>query len=422
MITQTTKLSNGVQVITCSMPHVESVAVGIWAAVGGRHEPLRLHGISHFIEHMLFKGTARRSAKRIMQEIEGIGGDINASTTEERTCYYASAPSEYLPQVLDVLTDIYRNPRFAPADIELERGVINEEIQMYLDEPSQQVQELLHEKFWPGQALGRPLTGTAKSISKFQPKDFSSYLKKHYQGSTTIVSAAGNLDHERLVWQVEQSLGSLPRGTKPTEPPAISLRTGPELFVDTKETQQTHVAIGLPAPGYKDSERFAANLLHVLLGGNASSRLFQELREKRGYCYSISTYPVSFADTGMLNITIGLDAKNLEKAFQIMGREFERIREKLCNPAELRRAKEYTIGLSRMSMERTSSQSSRIGQSLVAFGRVVDPAEVYAKIRAITPEDIQKAARKILRLNEAAVVVLGPVKRSTSLLDALAGK
>ena len=420
MITHVTKLANGVQVVSCPMPHVESVAVGIWAAVGGRHESPRLHGMSHFMEHMVFKGTARRSARRIMQEIEGIGGDINASTTEERTCYYASAPMEYLTQVVDVLTDLYCHARFAPADIELERGVINEEIQMYLDEPAQHVQELLHEKFWPNQALGRPLTGTPESIARFRKKDFVDYLAANYQGRATIVTAAGNLDHARLVEQVEKTLGGLQSGSRPRDVRARVRRSGPKLHVVTKETQQTNVAMGLPMPGYRDPERFAANVLHVLLGGNASSRLFQELREKRGYCYSISTYPVTFADTGMLNLSIGLDAKNLERAFQVIGRQFSRIREQRCSPIELRRAKEYLIGLSRMSMERTSSQSSRLGQSLLAHGRVLDPAEIYAKIRAVTPEDIQAVARKILRPEGVCAVVIGPVKRSETWLEALA--
>ncbi|HEY5792882.1 MAG TPA: pitrilysin family protein [Chthoniobacterales bacterium] len=422
MRTQVTKLANGVRVASCPMPHVQSVAVGVWAAVGGRHESRRLNGISHFIEHLLFKGTARRSARRIMQEIEGIGGDINANTAEERTCYYASAPHEYLPQVLDVLTDLYRHPRFSPADIELERGVIHEEIQMYLDEPSQHVLELLHEKFWPGQAIGRALTGTAESIAKFTREDFAGYLGKHYQGAATIVTAAGNLDHGRLVESVEKSLGGLVPGKRPASPPARSLLSGPELHVVTRETQQTHVAVGLPGTSYRDPDRFAANLLHVMLGGNASSRLFQELREKHGYCYSISTYPLFFSDTGMLNLSIGLDARNLAKAFQLIGRQFARIREQLGSPAELKRAKEYTIGLSRMSMERTSSQSSRIGQSLLAFGRVVDPEEIYAKIRAVTPDDIRRVAGKLLGPEGACAVIIGPVKRDESLMRALMGK
>lgn len=422
MTTRITKLANGVRVVSHAMPHVQSVAVGIWAAVGGRHESKAEHGISHFIEHLVFKGTQRRSARRIMEEVEGIGGEINAHTTEERTCYYANAPHEYLPQVIDVLTDFYRNPRLAPADIELERGVITEEIQMYLDEPSQHVQELLHEKFWPEQAIGHSLTGTAESIARFQRKDFADFLARNYHGSTTLVSAAGNLDHDRLVALVEKSLGDLPTGKRPRTQPARSLRRGPELHVLTRDTQQTHVAIGLPGPGFRSEDRFAVNVLHVLLGGNASSRLFQELREKRGYCYSISTYPVSFSDTGMLNLSIGLDAKNLPKAFQVISQQFARVREQLCSPAELKRAKEYTIGLSRMSMERTSSQSSRIGQSALGFGKVLDPEMLYAKIRAVTPENVQAMAQKILKPDGAAIAVIGPVQKNPSLLAAFTEK
>lgn len=415
MKTSVSELSNGVRVVTCSMREVQSVAVGIWASVGARHEPARLNGISHFIEHMLFKGTARRSARRIMQEIEGIGGDINANTSEERTCYHAAAPAEYLPKICDVLCDIYLHPRLAQRDIELERAVIAEEILMYRDEPSQHVHELLNGAFWRGHALGRPITGTLKSIGGLRREDFHQYRQTHYHGGSTVVSAAGAVDHGRFVELLEKHLGGLPRGAAPRSRPAPTPNTAPKVVAEQRDIQQTQLAIAFPAPHYHDERRFAANLLHVILGGNASSRLFQDLRERRGYCYSVATYPLFFSDTGMFNITTGLDGKNLEASLRIMNKHFAGMREKLCGETELRRAKEYVIGVSRMSMERTSTQNSRIAQSLLSFGKILDPEEMHAKTRAVTARDVREVARWIFRPRRAAAAIIGPAAEAKAL-------
>jgi predicted Zn-dependent peptidase len=283
-----TKLPGGLRIATCEMPHVETAAMGIWASVGGRHEPARLNGISHFIEHMLFKGTQRRSARRIMQEIEGVGGDMNAFTAEERTCYYATAAAEYFPRVCDVLCDIYMNPRFAVRDIERERGVIAEEILMYQDEPSSYVQELLEQKFWEGHPLGRPITGTLETIEEMDAEAFQSYRASHYNAGSTVISVAGKIRHDEVVDRVSALLVDLPRRKAPAAKPYPVAPKKPRIVTAARDIQQTQLAMALPGFSHRDERRYAAHLLHVILGANASSRLFQELREQRGLCYSVT--------------------------------------------------------------------------------------------------------------------------------------
>lgn len=407
--TKLTTLPGGLRVATCEMPHAQTAAMGIWASVGGRHEPAALNGISHFIEHMLFKGTTRRSARRIMQEIEGVGGDMNAYTSEERTCYYATAAAEYFPRVCDVLCDIYLDPKFSKADIDRERGVIAEEILMYRDEPSSHVQEMLNEAFWPGHPLGRPLTGTLKTISMMGREEFLSYRTSHYHASSTVVSAAGNISHDDVVDRVGRLLGRIGRGhRKPSAKAAQRHSDRPRLRVEARDIQQTQVAMALPAFSHLDARRFALHLLHVLLGGNASSRLFQELREKRGICYSISTHPQTFNDSGVFNISVGLDRRNLEKSLNLIFEQFGVLREKPVGAAELKRAKEYAIGSSRMSLERSSSQNMRMGSSVLVYGQIVDPETVHEQLRAVTAAEIQSVAREVLDTSGLTLALVGP--------------
>lgn len=407
-ITKLTTLESGLRVATCEMPHAETASMGIWASVGGRHEPAALNGISHFIEHMLFKGTAKRSAKRIMQEIEGVGGDMNAYTAEERTCYYATAAAEFFPRVCDVLCDIYTAPRFSSQDIERERGVIGEEILMYRDEPSSHVQENLNATYWPGHPLGRPLTGTLESIEGMGRKEFLDYRKSHYHAASTVVSAAGEVRHDDVLARVSKLLGALGRGRKPGAKPAPAVPSRPRLHVEARDVQQTQVAMALPAYSHLDERRYAFHLLHIILGGNASSRLFQELREKRGICYSVSSHPLTLDDSGVLNVSIGLDRRNLEKTLRLILAQFELLCDKLVGDAEMKRAREYAVGTSRMSLERPSSQSMRIGGSVLVYGKIIEPEVAHARIRSVTAEEIRGVAREILNPARLTLALIGP--------------
>lgn len=406
--TQLTELPGGLRVATCEMPQAETAAMGIWASVGGRHEPARLNGISHFIEHMLFKGTRRRSARRIMQEIEGVGGDMNAYTAEERTCYYATAAADFFPRVCDVLCDIYLEPRLSKVDIDRERSVIGEEILMYRDEPASHVQELLNATFWPGHPLGRPLTGTLESIESMGREEFLSYRASHYHCASTVVSAAGRVKHGDLVDRVSKALANLPKGRRPRAAKSPAPPSEPRLEVEARDVQQTQLALALPAFSHFDDRRYAFQILNILLGGNASSRLFQELREKRGICYSVSSHPLTLDDSGVMNVSVGLDRKNVEKSLRIILAQFESLREKPVGAAELRRAKEYAIGTSRMSLERTSSQNMRLGVSVLVYGKVVEPETAHERIRAVTAEDVRQVAREVLDPRRMTLALVGP--------------
>jgi predicted Zn-dependent peptidase len=408
MKTSLTTLPSGLRIVSCEMPHAETCAVGIWAGVGGRHEPAKLNGISHFIEHMLFKGTKRRSARRIMEEVEGVGGDMNAYTSEERTCYYAAAAAEFFPRLCDVLCDLYLDPKFSPADIDRERGVIGEEILMYQDEPSALVQELLNENFWPGHPIGRPLTGTELTIEGFRREDFLAYRASHYHAGSTVVSAAGKIRHEEVVERISTLLAGIPKKKKIRVTPAPEPASQPRIVAVRRDIQQTQLAMALPGTNSYDPRRFAMQILHVVLGGNASSRLFQELREKRGLCYSVSTQPSGFSDTGMVNISLGLDQRNVEKSLRLILSEIHNIKTRPVRPAELRRAKEYAVGTSRMALERSSSQNMRVGSSVLVHGNVVDSEEIHARLRAVTADDIQAVASDFLDPRRATVAVIGP--------------
>lgn len=403
-----TTLSSGLRIATCEVSHAETSAIGIWAGVGGRHEPADLNGISHFIEHMLFKGTSRRSARRIMEEVEGVGGDMNAYTAEERTCYYAAAAAEFFPRLFEVLCDLYMNPRFALHDIERERGVICEEILMYRDEPSSHVQEILNGHFWPDHPLGRPLTGTPKTVESMQRNDFLSYRANHYHAGSTVVSAAGKVCHEQVIEHASRLLESIParRPIRYAKAPGHPRR--PRVVSDRRDVQQTQLALGMPGLSHRDPRRYALQILNVILGGNASSRLFQELREKRGLCYSVSAHPSSFVDTGMLNISLGLEQRNVEKSLRLILSTFEDLKKRPVRPAELKRAKQYVVGTSRMSLERTSSQNMRLGGSVLVYGKIIDPEEVHSRIRAVTCEEVQAAATDFLDPRCATAALVGP--------------
>jgi len=415
-----TEMDNGVRVATLEMPHSQTVSFGLWAMVGGRHEPAELSGISHFIEHLLFKGTKKRSARRISQEIEGVGGYLNAFTSEEQTCYHASSASEYFPKVFSVMADMYLNPRFAPIDIERERGVIAEEITMYRDEPAQYVLELLSEVLWPRHPLGRPLTGTCETVSAMGRDDICSYRDTHYHAGNTIVSAAGRVDHEKLVEAVDKVFGGIVSGHPDPIMPAPRNRRGIRIAAVPRVTEQTHLALALPTFKSSDRRRHALAVLNTILGGNMSSRLFQSLREQRGICYSVHSQTTGFQDTGALVISIGLDRRNLRKSLQVICSEFERLKEKPVRAAELRRAKDYLIGSSRMSLERTSSQSNRLGCSLGTFGRIIEAEETQQKIEKVTPDDLQSLAKQILKHDRLRIAAVGPLDGETEIRAALA--
>jgi predicted Zn-dependent peptidase len=405
-----TTLPNGVRIASVEMPHMKSVSVGLWAAIGGRYEPPQQSGIAHFLEHLLFKGTKRRSARELSEAVEGLGGYLNAFTTEDHTCYYAKAGAQHLPELCDVLADMYLCSELAPAEIERERDVIREEILMYRDHPAQHAQELLTQTMWPDHPLGRPLTGSLDTITSFQRPQLRAFLEENYNGRTTIATVAGRVTHARVVELLAPLLGRLRRGIRPRFSRARAAKGPTRISLITQETEQTHLAMGFHAFGRKDDRRFALKLLSVILGENMSSRLFQKLREQHGYCYNVCTSMVTLEDTGAISISAGLDPLKLKKAVSMIFRELEAICTRKPWKSELKKAQDYTVGQTLMGLESTTNQMMWMGESLLGYGHILDPAEIEEKICEVTAEEVQKVACHCLDRERLGVAVVGPVK------------
>lgn len=414
-MTQLTTLPNGVRIASVEMPHMKTVSVGIWAMVGGRHEPLAFCGVSHFLEHLMFKGTARRNARKITEAVEGVGGYLNAFTTEDHTCYYAKAGARHLPILCDVLGDMVLNSQFPLAEIERERDVIREEILMVHDNPGQYIEELLSEVLWPDHPLGRPLTGTVETIAGLNREKFFAFKESHYTGKTILVTVAGAAAHERVLELMGPSMGTLPKGRLPRfeksnhdlSPKAGGVRR-PWVKTVKEEIEQTHLALGFHAFGRLDERRFALKLLSVILGENMSSRLFQKLRERHGFCYSIQTSVVALEDTGALTVFAAIEPAKVEKSLRLIMEELDRIASKPPRPSELRKARDYTIGQTLMGMESTSGQMTWMGESLMSFGKVITPQEVEERLLAVTPEEVRAVAETCLVRSRLGVAVAGP--------------
>lgn len=402
------EIRNGMRVATAAMPGVESVAMGVWVNVGGRCEPRRLSGISHFIEHLLFKGTTTRSARDISQAIEGRGGYFNAFTQEESTCYYARIGAEHGWHVLEILADMYLHPRFAADDINRERGVIVEEISMYKDQPHHLVQEMLGELLWVNHPLGRPLIGTEKTVRGMSRDDILGYKADRYLPRGTVVVFAGKVDHEKCVSRTEAMLG---RAAKAGRTGFASIGRGvaqKDVAVMGRDSEQTHLALGVRVFGRHDPRRYALKLLSIVLGENMSSRLFQVVREKHGLAYSVHSSVHFYSDTGVLDIAAGVDTKRSSKAVDLIVQEVARMREKPVGAQELRRAKDYAIGQLRIGLENSGNQMMWVGDNLLSYGKVIQPAEVVKRLEAVGPADIQRVAQQVLQRRQASLAMITP--------------
>jgi predicted Zn-dependent peptidase len=414
-----TQLPSGVRVTTAEMPHMESVALGVWVGVGGRYESARLTGIAHFIEHLLFKGTRRRSAKQISQTVEGIGGYLNAFTGEETTCYFAKASHRHLDTLLDVLSDMYQHPRFAVADIDKERGVIKEELLMYRDQPDHYVHELLTETLWPEHPLGRSLAGTPQTLDVMDRRVFLDFKQKKYVAANTVVAVGGHCQHDDIVERTEKWLALSGNGRSPRFEPVREAQRSAKLRFYTKNCEQTHLAIGIRGYSRHDARRYALKLLSVILGENMSSRLFQVIREQHGLAYSVQSSTSYFDDTGAVVVSAGLDTKRLERALKLILAEMRKIAKQPPSPLELRRAKDYSIGQMRLGLESTTNRMMWLGEHLLAYGTIQTPAEVERRITAVTGEDVQTVAGDLFRDNRLNVAVITPSKDEAAIRNLL---
>jgi predicted Zn-dependent peptidase len=414
-----TRLKNGLAIVTAEMPHMTSVSLGLWVGVGGRYESEQFNGACHFIEHMLFKGTRRRSALQISQGVEGIGGYLNAFTSEEMTCYHSKARHDGFDELLDVLSDMFLNSRFDPGEIAKERGVIKEEMAMYLDQPHQHVQDLLNETLWPQQPLGRPLTGTDKTLDFLARPQLVGYQKSNYVACRTVIAAAGRLEHSKVVKAVSRLAPKFPQGPQPKFEPAVSTQKTPVVRLFTKETEQTQIAMGIRTCSRHNDRRFALRLLNTMLGENMSSRLFQVIREERGLAYSIYSSLGFFDDVGSMNISAGLDLKNLEKTLKLIMAELGHFKNKLVTASELRRARDYVIGQMDLSLENTDNQMMWIGEQLVGYGKILPPEEAKSRICAVKAAEIRAVARDFFQPDRINLAMVSPLKSDHGLLNCL---
>jgi predicted Zn-dependent peptidase len=405
MTVQIHKLSNGMRVVTEHMPGLQSASLGVWVNAGGRHERVEQNGIAHFLEHMAFKGTKTRSALQIAEAIEDVGGYINAYTSREVTAYYARVLKDDVLLALDVIGDIIRNPVYDPREMEIERGVILQEIGQSVDTPDDIVFDWLQEAAYPNQAIGRTILGPAERVTSFQQSDLEGFIAEQYGPSQLIVSAAGAVDHDTIVRAVEAQFGDM--AASPTTKIEPALYQGGVHQVN-KELEQAHFTLALEAPSYLDPAFYISQIYAVAMGGGMSSRLFQEVREKQGLCYSIFASMGAYSDTGMLTIYSGTSADDLQKLSDICIDEMKRAADTFSD-AELDRARAQMKAGMLMGLESASSRAERLARVLAIWDRVPPIEEVIGKIDAIDRTSLRDFAAKICTDSTPSLATYGPV-------------
>lgn len=417
-----TALDNGLRVVTAHSPFWRSLALGVFAGAGSRHDPAPRQGLAHFTEHMLFKGTSRRSAKRIVTEAESVGGSLNAYTSEEHTCYHVRSPATQLRRMVLLIADMYLHSTFLEAEIQRERQVIEDEILMYRDEPSAHIDDLLSAVVWPGHALGRPVLGTLNTLARIERQDFLAHLKRSYGARNTVVALAGPQPHEEMIDAVAAGFQEMMRGRRRVTTP---FRDGtrkpcPRLFLEERTTEQIHLRLAFHTGGRLHPHVYSSRLLSVLLGETMSSRLSQELREKRGYCYTVGSSRDVFQDTGIFGIHASFEPRFLRKILTAIFRQLRRLREQPPGARELKTAFQFLAGNHDMGLEETCTQMFWIGDAALHQDEDLDPETFLKKLSLVNPEQIHQAAREIFTRENLRVALLGPgLERKRSEVSAL---
>jgi len=416
---QSTRLANGIRVLSERLPDLTSITVGIWVENGSRYEQPHQAGISHFLEHLFFKGTERRTAAQIAEEIDAVGGVLNAFTGKEYTCYYAKVLHEQLPLALDLLADIFTQSRFASEEIDRERSVIIQEISQVEDTPDDYVHELFNLAFWPGHPLSRPIAGTAQTVQGLTREDFLRFLDARYRPDRVLIAAAGNLVHQDLVAVVEGKFNAL-SGTAPLVdggPPEAHAGVS----VHEKPLEQVHLCLGTPGIAQGDAERYPAHLLNLALGGGMSSRLFQEIRERRGKAYTVYSFLSSYLDAGYFGVYVGTSAEWVREVVEVIRAELARAAGDGLSVAELARVKQQMKGSMLLGLETSDSRMSRIAKNEIYFGRNVPIEEVAARIDAVRNDEVVSVAQRLFRAGGLALTVLGDPKGEPLGNEVLAG-
>jgi predicted Zn-dependent peptidase len=401
-----TVLPNGLIVLTERMEHLRSVAMGVWIKSGSRCESAELNGISHFVEHMLFKGTKSRSAQRIAREMDSIGGNLDAFTSKETICFNVKSLSDHVPIALDVLTDMVLNPTFALPDIERERGVILEEIKIDEDNPDVLVHELFTQSFWKGHPLGKPILGTTETVGRFGQQQLFGYHGDRFHGGNMVFSAAGNLDHDRFVAAVEEKLSALEGGEAPQElsAPEPSARI---ILRNKKSLEQVQICLGVPAPRVTDDSRYATSILNTVLGGGMSSRLFQTIREERGLAYSVYSDMSPYRDTGNFCVYAGTSAGKALEVIDLILAEFRNLKEVPISAEELTRAKDQLKGNILMGLESSNARMANLARQEMYFQQFYSVDEIIARIEEVDAGQVQTMAQRLFEPERIAVTLLG---------------
>jgi predicted Zn-dependent peptidase len=401
-----TVLPNGLTILTEKMDHIRSVAMGVWIRAGSRHELPEINGISHFVEHMVFKGTKSRSAQHIAREVDAIGGNLDAFTGKETVCFNIKVLDEHVPVALDVLSDLVLNPVFATDEITRERGVILEEIKMDEDNPDYLVHEIFTQAFWKDHPLGKPILGTKETVKRFERDTLCSFYGQRFHGSNMIFSAAGNIEHDVFVEQVTRRFESLPTGESLTAvvPPKTAARI---ILKNKKALEQVQLCLGVPAPAIADESRYVTLVLNTILGGGMSSRLFQTVREERGLAYSIYSDLNPYSDTGSLCVYAGTSSDRAIQVVQLVMEQFRRLKSEPLPADELRRAKDQLKGNLLLSLESSMSRMSNLARQQMHFNYFFGMQEILDRVESITEDQVLAMANHLFRPELVAVTLLG---------------
>jgi predicted Zn-dependent peptidase len=407
---QKTVLPNGIRVLTESAPYVESVSVGVWIGAGSRWESPKVYGISHFTEHMLFKGTERRSAKEIADEMDSLGAHLNAFTDKEYTCFYAKALKEHLNVAMDVLTDMTLHSVLDPVEIEREKNVVLEEIKRHEDTPDDLVHDVFAQNLWQRHPLGNPVIGTRKTVKSLTHERLRDYIAQEYAPNNMVISAAGNLEHENLVGIVEDMLGSW-SGTRAAGA-AVGVQPVKQIAYKRKRTEQVHFCVGVPGYAQPHEDKYTLAVIDSILGGGMSSRLFQEIREKRGLAYSIGSYSASYREAGLFVVYGGTSPGNFDETLGLIRKEFGDIVKNSATDAEIERSKNQIRGSLVLGQESMSNRMSRMAKSEMYFGRIIPLAEILASVMAVSRDSVSRVAHEMFSDSDFAMAAIGPFKAS----------
>lgn len=404
---QRTVLPNGIRVVSEYIPYVRSVSLGAWFETGSRDEDDNQRGFSHFLEHMVFKGTERYSARDIAEIMDMSGGHLNAFTGKEHTCYYARILDEHFPMAANILQEMLLSSLFLESEIDKERGVILEEIKMYEDTPDEQVHDLLCEALWPNHPLGYGILGTRQSVSSVGRRDLLAFMKKHYGTGRLVIASAGNVEHARVIDEFTSVFEALPAGTPKRE--ELPLTRQGERVVKQKDTEQVHLCLGGPALSRRDKRKYELYLLDTITGGGMSSRLFQELREERGLVYSTYSYHSSYRDVGNFAVYAGFSPEHIGEVMDVISRELQKLVREPIPEATLVRAKSQLKGSLMLALESTNNRMTRLAKGEMNYGRIVTPDEMMEAIDTVTLPALHELAEQIYQAEAWSVAAIGPL-------------